>query len=67
MDKDLGFVQGFEDINKFERIESLEVGDDEFKLDDVYLLGFGVGEGYELISDDELDEILVGDVEKRED
>lgn len=53
-------------MSKVERIESFE-GDDEFKLDDVYLLGFGVGEGYEFISDDELDEILVGDVEKRED
>lgn len=30
-------------------------------------LGSGAGEGYEPISDDELDEILAGDAEKRED
>lgn len=67
MDKDLGSVQGFEDINKSERTESLEAGDDESKLDDTHSLGSGAGEGYEPISDDELDEILAGDAEKRED
>uniref|UniRef100_G3UIR7 Zinc finger CCCH-type containing 13 n=1 Tax=Loxodonta africana TaxID=9785 RepID=G3UIR7_LOXAF len=66
-DKDLGSVQGFEDINKAERTESVEAGDDESKLDDANSLGSGAGEGYEPISDDELDEILAGDAEKRED
>lgn len=66
MDKDLASVQGFEDINKAERTESVE-GDDESKLDDTHSLGSGAGEGYEPISDDELDEILAGDAEKRED
>ena len=42
-------------------------GDDESKLDDAHSLGSGAGEGYEPISDDELDEILAGDAEKRED
>lgn len=66
MDRDLGSVQGFEDVSKAERTESLE-GDDESKLDDAHSLGSGAGEGYEPISDDELDEILAGDAEKRED
>lgn len=67
MDRDLGSVQGFEDVSKAERAESPEAGDDESKLDDVHSLGSGAGEGYEPISDDELDEILAGDPEKRED
>lgn len=67
MDRDLGSVQGFEDVSKAERTESLEAGDDESKLDDAHSLGSGAGEGYEPISDDELDEILAGDAEKRED
>ena len=33
----------------------------------MHSLGSGAGEGYEPISDDELDEILAGDAEKRED
>lgn len=41
-------------------------GEDEAKIDDVQSLGSGAGE-YEPISDDELDEILAGDAEKRED
>lgn len=65
MDKDLASIQGFEDTNKAERTESVE--DDESKLDDTHSLGSGAGEGYEPISDDELDEILAGDAEKRED
>lgn len=36
-------------------------------MDDAHSLGSGAGEGYEPISDDELDEILAGDAEKRED
>lgn len=44
-----------------------KAGDDESKLDDAHSLGSGAGEGYEPISDDELDEILAGDAEKRED
>lgn len=74
MDRDLGSAQGFEDASKAERTESLEgtsfaclAGDDESKLDDAHSLGSGAGEGYEPISDDELDEILAGDAEKRED
>lgn len=67
MDKDLGSVQGFEDLSKAERTESVEAGDDESKSDDAHSLGSGAGEGYEPISDDELDEILAGDAEKRED
>lgn len=66
LDKDLGSVQGFEDASRAERTESVE-GDDESKLDDAHSLGSGAGEGYEPISDDELDEILAGDAEKRED
>lgn len=41
-------------------------GEDEAKTNDVQSLGSGAGE-YEPISDDELDEILAGDAEKRED
>lgn len=41
-------------------------GDDEAKIDDMQSMGSGAGE-YEPISDDELDEILAGDAEKRED
>lgn len=41
-------------------------GEDETKTNDVQSLGSGAGE-YEPISDDELDEILAGDAEKRED
>lgn len=67
VDRDLGSLQGFEDLSKAERTESLEAGDDESKLDDAHSLGSGAGEGYEPISDDELDEILAGDAEKRED
>lgn len=66
MDRDVGSVQGFEDVSKAERTETLE-GDDESKLDDAHSLGSGAGKGYEPISDDELDEILAGDAEKRED
>lgn len=66
MDKDVASIQGFEVINKPGRTESLE-GDEESKLDDAHSLGSGAGEGYEPISDDELDEILAGDAEKRED
>uniref|UniRef100_A0A674J8T1 Zinc finger CCCH-type containing 13 n=2 Tax=Terrapene triunguis TaxID=2587831 RepID=A0A674J8T1_9SAUR len=65
-EKDLGTSQGFEDGNEAEKVESLEGGEDEAKIDDVQSLGSAAGE-YEPISDDELDEILAGDAEKRED
>lgn len=51
------------------KLQSVSVsvgGEDEAKIDDVQSLGSGAGE-YEPISDDELDEILAGDAEKRED
>lgn len=41
-------------------------GDDETKIDDMQSMESGAGE-YEPISDDELDEILAGDAEKRDD
>ncbi|KYO24002.1 zinc finger CCCH domain-containing protein 13 isoform B [Alligator mississippiensis] len=63
-EKDLGALQGFEDGNEAEKGESVE--EDETKIDDVHSLVSGAGE-YEPISDDELDEILAGDAEKRED
>lgn len=66
-DKDGGSAQGFEDLSRMERAENTEAGDDEPRLDDAHSLGSGAGEGYEPISDDELDEILAGDAEKRED
>lgn len=46
--------------------EFLSLEEDETKIDDVHSLVSGAGE-YEPISDDELDEILAGDAEKRED
>ena len=48
-------------------IDLQSAGDYECKPDDAHSLGSGAGEGYEPISDDELDEILAGDAEKRED
>uniref|UniRef100_A0A670ZCT8 Zinc finger CCCH-type containing 13 n=2 Tax=Pseudonaja textilis TaxID=8673 RepID=A0A670ZCT8_PSETE len=65
-DKDLGALQGFEDGVEAEKVENIEGGDDETKIDDVQSTESGAGE-YEPISDDELDEILAGDAEKRDD
>lgn len=51
---------------KLQYVSASVGGEDEAKIDDVQSLASGAGE-YEPISDDELDEILAGDAEKRED